>query len=196
MQTVGSLCVAFAPFLPFMSADLQKMIGLEQIKWDMLGKEDIVPAGSKVAEPHILFEKIGDEVVEAQMQKLLDAKKANEAAAWKPEPVKETVDFETFEKVDIRVGTVLECKKVAKADKLLEFLIDDGMQRRTIVSGIAKFYNPDDLVGKQVCFIANFAPRKLKGVVSEGMILSAAGSDGRLTVIGPQGEVAPGSSVG
>ncbi len=110
--------------------------------------------------------------------------------------MKETVDFPTYEKLDIRVGKVVECEKVPKADKLLRFLIDDGMDKRTIVSGIAKFYKPEELVGKEVCFIANFAPRKLKGVVSEGMILSAQDSDGRLVVIGPQGEVAPGSSVG
>ncbi len=134
--------------------------------------------------------------MEAQVQKLLDAKEKNRLAAWKPEPVKETVDFPTYEKLDIRVGKVVECEKVPKADKLLRFLIDDGMDKRTIVSGIAKFYKPEELVGKEVCFIANFAPRKLKGVVSEGMILSAQDSDGRLVVIGPQGEVAPGSSVG
>ena len=144
----------------------------------------------------LLFEKIEDSTVEAQVQKLLDAKEKNRLAAWKPEPVKETVDFPTYEKLDIRVGKVVECEKVLKADKLLRFLIDDGMDKRTIVSGIAKFYKPEELVGKEVCFIANFAPRKLKGVVSEGMILSAQDSDGRLVVIGPQGEVAPGSSVG
>ena len=115
---------------------------------------------------------------------------------WQPEPVKDVVDFPTWEKVDIRVGKVLECEKVPKADKLLKFRIDDGAEGRTIVSGIAKFYKPEDLVGKEVCYIANFEPRKLKGVVSEGMILSAVNADGSLVVIGPQGEVTPGSRVG
>ena len=134
--------------------------------------------------------------MEFQVNKLLEAKKQNQLAAWKPAPVKENVDFPTYEKLDIRVGRVLECEKVKKADKLLRFLIDDGMEKRTIVSGIAKHYAPEDLIGKEVCFIANFEPRKLKGIVSEGMILSAEDADGRLVVIGPQGEVAPGSTVG
>lgn len=196
IQTCANLAIAFEPFLPFMSAKLVKMLGGDKISWDMLGCFDLVPAGAGIGEPVLLFEKIEDSVVEAQVQKLLDARKANELAAWQPEPVKETVDFPTFEKMDIRVGKVLECTKVPKADKLLQLRIDDGMGGRTIVSGIAKYYDPADLVGKEVCFMANFAPRKLKGVESQGMILSAVDADGSLVVIGPQGEVKPGSKVG
>jgi methionyl-tRNA synthetase len=195
-QICANLEVAFAPFLPFMAEDLGKMLHFTGYRWDMLGSNDLIPAGTKVEEPHILFEKIEDSVVEQQVQKLLDTKKQNEFNAWKPVEVKETVDFPTFEKMDIRVGKVLECKKVPKADKLLQFLIEDGMGTRTIVSGIAKYYKPEDLVGKDICFIANFAPRKLKGVESQGMILSAVNPDGSLVVIGPQGNVVPGAQVG
>ena len=196
IQICANLAVIFEPFLPFMAGKLCRMLGIDRLDWGMAGRFDLIAAGTKLGEPELLFEKIEDSTVEAQVQKLLDAKEKNRLAAWKPEPVKETVDFPTYEKLDIRVGKVVECEKVPKADKLLRFLIDDGMDKRTIVSGIAKFYKPEELVGKEVCFIANFAPRKLKGVVSEGMILSAQDSDGRLVVIGPQGEVAPGSSVG
>ncbi len=196
LQICANLAVVFEPFLPFMSTKLCRMLGLEKITWSMAGRLDLIPAGSKLGEPELLFEKIEDSTVEFQINKLLEAKKMNMLAAWTPEPVKENVDFSTFEKLDIRVGKVLECEKVPKADKLLRFLIDDGMKKRTIVSGIAKHYAAEDLLGKEVCFIANFEPRKLKGVVSEGMILSAQNSDGRLVVIGPHGEVAPGSSVG
>ena len=140
---------------------------------------------------------IEDSVVEAQLKKLEDTKKANQLNAWKPAEVKQTVSFDDYMKVDVRVGTVLECCKVPKADKLLQFLIDDGMNKRTIVSGIAKYYpNPEELVGKQVCFVANFEPRKLKGVVSEGMILSAEDKDGRLVLLTPSQVVASGCSVG
>ena len=196
IQICANLAILFEPFLPFMSKKLCAMLGMDAINWQMLGNFDLIPAGRLLGKPELLFEKIEDAIVEAQIQKLNDAKKANQLAAWKPKEVKENVDFPTFEKLDIRVGKVLECEKVPKADKLLRFLIDDGMQRRTIVSGIAKHYAPEDLVGKEVCFIANFEPRKLRGIVSEGMILSAENSDGRLVVIGPQGEVAPGSTVG
>lgn len=143
----------------------------------------------------LLFEKIEDSVIEAQVQKLLDTKKANEEANYKAKPIRENIEFDDFMKLDIRVGTVLECTKVPKADKLLQFRIDDGLEKRTIVSGIAQHYKPEDLVGKQVCFIANLAPRKLKGIVSEGMILSAENFDGKLAVITPEKEVKPGSEV-
>ncbi len=195
LQICASISVAFEPFLPFMSKKLLKMLGGDKITWDMIGCNDLIPAGAKIGEPELLFEKIEDEVVEAQVKRLQDTKKANLEKNWEPAPQAENVDFDTFKKCDIRVGTVLECKKVPKADKLLQFLIDDGMKKRTIVSGIAKYYNPEDLVGKQVCFIANFEPRKLKGVLSEGMILSAENPDGSLVVIGPTGQVRPGAQV-
>lgn len=195
LQICANLAVVFEPFTPFMSAKLAAQLGLKDLKWDMAGRFDLVPDGVEIGRPELLFEKIDDSVVEAQIKKLQDAKEKNLLEQWTPDAVKETVDFPTFEKLDIRVGKVVECEKVPKADKLLRFRIDDGMGGRTIVSGIAKFYDPADLVGKEVCFIANFAPRKLKGVESQGMILSAQDADGRLVVIGPTGEVRPGSSV-
>ncbi|MDE6142974.1 MAG: methionine--tRNA ligase subunit beta [Muribaculaceae bacterium] len=196
IQICANLAVVFEPFTPFMSEKLAGQLRLPELKWEMAGKFDLVPDGVEIGQPELLFEKIDDSVVEAQVAKLQAAKEKNILDQWKPAEVKAEVDFPTFEKLDIRVGKVLECEKVPKADKLLKFKIDDGMGGRTIVSGIAKFYQPEDLVGKEVCFIANFAPRKLKGVLSEGMILSAEDADGRLVVIGPTGEVRPGSSLG
>ena len=199
LQLVANLAIAFEPFLPFSSEKLRGMIGLEGAQWDRLGAIDLLPAGHKLGKPELLFEKIEDEAIEAQIQKLLKRKEENEkaaAAAMPAKPVKENIQFPEFEKLDIRVGTVLECEKVPKADKLLRFLIDDGLERRTIVSGIAKYYAPEELVGKQVCFIANFPPRKLKGIESQGMILSAEDAGGRLVVIGPTGPVKPGCQVG
>ena len=195
MQITANLAIAFEPFLPFMSAKLRDMLGMEKCDWNRLGAVDIIPSGAVIKKPELLFEKIEDGVIEAQVKKLQDTKKANELKNFKPAPVAENVAFDDFLKMDIRVGTVLECTKVPKADKLLQFKIDDGMGGRTIVSGIAKHYNPEDLVGKQVCFIANFEPRKLKGIMSEGMILSAENPDGKLVVIGPTGPVVPGSQV-
>ena len=197
LQTCANLAIAFEPFLPFMAAKLLKMLGGDKISWDMLGCFDLVPAGAHIGQPELLFEKIEDSVVEAQVQKLKDAKEKNRLAAWKPAEVKPNVDFETFEKIDIRVGKILECSKVKKSKKLLKFLIDDGMEKRTILSGIAESYeDPSVLVGKEICFIANFEPRKMMGIESQGMILSAVNPDGKLTVISPSAEVVPGASVG
>lgn len=196
LQICANLAVVFEPFTPFMSAKLASQLRLSSLNWDMAGRFDLVSDGMEIGKPELLFEKVEDSVVEAQVRKLQEAKEKNLLDQWKPAEVKAEVDFLTFEKMDIRVGKVLECEKVPKADKLLKFKIDDGMGGRTIVSGIAKYYNPEDLVGKEVCFIANFAPRKLKGVVSQGMILSAENADGSLVVIGPTGEVRPGSCVG
>lgn len=195
LQICANLAVAFEPFLPFSSEKLCKMLNLSDRKWDMLGRDDLLPAGHKLGEPVLLFEKIEDDAIAAQLKRLDDIKKQNELSAWKPEPQQPDVPFDDFLKMDIRVGTVIECDRVPKADKLLRFLIDDGMEKRTIVSGIAKFYKPEDLVGKQVCFVANFAPRKLKGVESQGMILSAQNPDGSLVVISPSAPVTPGSQV-
>lgn len=195
LQICANLAVAFEPFLPFSSEKLCKMLNLSDLKWNMLGRDDLLPAGHKLSEPVLLFEKIEDDAIAAQLKRLDDIKKQNELSAWKPEPQQPDVPFDDFLKMDIRVGTVIECDRVPKADKLLRFLIDDGMEKRTIVSGIAKFYKPEDLVGKQVCFVANFAPRKLKGVESQGMILSAQNPDGSLVVISPSAPVTPGSQV-
>ena len=195
LQITANLAIAFEPFLPFAAAKMRKMLNLAEADWSKLGATDILSAGSKVEKPELLFEKVDDSVVEAQMQKLERIKQENIVKNFTTAPVQENVAFDDFLKLDIRVGKVLECKKVPKADKLLQFKIDDGMGGRTIVSGIAKYYAPEDLVGKEVCFIANFAARKLKGVESQGMILSAENADGSLVVIGPQGEVKPGCQV-
>jgi len=195
LQLSANLAIAFEPFLPFTSAKLRDMLNMSHCDWSRLGATDLLEAGHVLKTPELLFAKIEDEEIEAQVQKLLDTKKANEEANYKANPIRETVDFTDFEKLDIRVGTVLECQKVPKADKLLQFLIEDGLEKRTIVSGIAKYYAPEELVGKQVCFIANLAPRKLKGIVSEGMILSAEDKDGSLAVVSPLREVKPGSEV-
>ena len=197
MQICANIAIVFEPFTPFMSDDLRNMLGLGAIKWDMLGGIDLLPAGHEIAQPHLLFEKIEDAPIEAQVQKLLDTKKANEMNAWTPEPVKAECSFDDFEKIDIRVGKVLTCEKVKKSKKLLQFLIDDGMEKRTILSGIAQSYeDPSVLVGKEVCFVANFAPRKMMGIESQGMIMSAVNPDGTLTVVGPTGPVKPGCQVG
>ena len=195
LQLTANLAIAFEPFLPFSSEKLRKMLNMESFEWNRLGRTDLLQAGHRLAKPELLFEKIEDDVIEAQVQKLLDTKKANEEANYKAKPIRENIAFEDFQKLDIRVGTVLECTKVPKADKLLCFKIADGLENRTIVSGISKFYKPEELVGKQVCFIANLAPRKLKGIESQGMILSALNYDESLSVITVDREVKPGSEV-
>ena len=196
LQLVANLAIAFEPFLPFSSEKLRGMLHIEEAQWDRLGATDLLPAGHKLGEPALLFEKIEDSVVEAQVQKLLDTKKANEAANFKAAPVKENIPFEDFEKLDIRVGTVLSCEKVKKSKKLLKFEIADGAENRIIVSGIAHYYNPEELVGKQVCYVANLAPRTISGIESQGMILSAVNFDESLSVVTVDRKVVPGSQVG
>jgi methionyl-tRNA synthetase len=196
LQITANLAIAFEPFLPFSAQKLREMIGMSECNWAHLGHFNLLEEGHQLNEPTLLFEKIEDSMVEAQVQKLLDTKKANEAAAYKANPVKENVAFEDFMKMDIRVGTVLDCQKVPKADKLLQFRIADGLEERTILSGIAKYYpNPEELIGTQVCFIANFEPRKLRGIMSEGMILSAEDADGKLVLIQPRMKVTNGVEV-
>ena len=196
LQASANLAIAFEPFLPFMSARLIKMLGMGDIKWSMLGNFDLLQAGDNIGKAELLFEKVEDETVLFQQEKLRKTVEENKLAAWKPEAVKENVEYDDFAKLDIRVGKVLECINVPKSKKLLQFKIDDGMGGRTILSGIAAYYKPEDLIGKEVCFIANFPPRKMMGRESMGMILSAVNADGSLTVIGPQGEVCPGATVG
>ena len=196
LQLVANLAIAFEPFLPFSSEKLRSMINMSDLKWDNLGQTDLLAAGHELNKPELLFEKIEDEVVEAQIKKLEETKKANEAANYKAAPIRADVDIEEFSKMDLRVGTVLECEKVPKADKLLRFLIDDGLEKRQILSGIAKYYKPEELLGKQVVFIANLPARKLRGLDSQGMILSAVNNDGSLSVITVDRPVKPGSEVG
>jgi len=196
LQLTANLAIAFEPFLPFSSERLRTMLNLKDFSWEQLGSTEILPSGHQLSEPSLLFEKIEDDVIAHQLQKLEDTKKANAAAAYKAKEIKPTIDFSEFEKLDIRVGHILNCEKVKKANKLLKFTIDDGSgQPRTIVSGIAKFYQPEELIGKDVLFIANLAPRKLMGIESQGMILSAENFDGNLSVTTILKEVKPGSQV-
>jgi len=197
LQLTANLAIAFEPFLPFSSRKLREMLQLDHFDWEQLGSTDILEAGHQLAEPELLFEKIEDEVIAAQLKKLEDTKKANEASEYKAAPVKDTVSFEDFEKLDIRVGHIKDCQKVKKSKKLLQFTIDDGSGKdRTILSGIAAYYEPEQLIGKDVLFVANFAPRKMMGIESQGMILSAVNFDDTLHVTTVLDEVKPGSQVG
>ena len=196
LQLVANLAIAFEPFLPFSSKRLRDMLAVESFEWEQLGDTDILKPGHQLAEPALLFEKIEDDAIEAQMKKLEETKKANEESAYKAKDIKPVIDFSDFEKLDIRVGHVKHCEKVKKANKLLKFTLDDGSGvDRTIVSGIAKYYEPEELIGRDVLFIANLAPRKLMGIESQGMILSAENYDGNLSVTTLTREVKPGSQV-
>ena len=201
LQLVANLAIAFEPFLPFSSKDLREMIGLEDFDWAQLGRTDLLKPGHQLGEPHLLFEKIEDEAIQKQFDKLEATKvaneKAKEAAEYKAEPIKENIPFDEWEKLDIRVGHIKDCQKVKKSNKLLQFTLDDGSGTdRTILSGIAKFYKPEDLVGKDVLFIANLAPRKMMGIESQGMILSALNFDGSLALTTTFSKVMPGSQIG
>ena len=197
LQLVANLEIAFEPFLPFSSAKLREMLNIKETDWAQLGSTELLKPGHQLGTPALLFEKIEDDAINAQLQKLEDTKKANEAASYVAAPVKENVDFDTFEKLDIRVGHIKDCQKVKKSKKLLQFTIDDGSGTdRTILSGIAAYYEPEQLIGKDVLFVANFAPRKMMGIESQGMILSAVNFDGKLNVTSVLGDVKPGSQVG
>ena len=198
LQLTANLAIAFEPFLPFSSQRLRQMLNIESFEWEQLGSTDLLKAGHQLGEPSLLFEKIEDDVIQRQLDKLEATKKANEAANYQPEPVKDTVSCEDFEKLDIRVGLVKDCQKVKKSKKLLQFTIDDGTGTdRTICSGIAAFYeNPEELIGKRILFVANFAPRKMMGIESQGMILSAVDADESLSVVTTTKDVKPGCQVG
>ena len=197
LQLVANLAIAFEPFLPNSSAKLREMLANPELTWEQLGQTDLLAAGTVLPKPELLFEKIEDETIQAQLDKLAAIKKQNEQDNYRANDIKPTIAFEDFEKLDIRVGTVTSCERVPKMKKLLRFDIADGLENRVIVSGIAQHYEPEELVGKQVCFIANLAPRTFKnGLTSEGMILSALNADGTLAVICPEKNVLPGSEVG
>ena len=197
LQLVANLSIAFEPFLPFSSKKLRELINMTEYDWSELGSTNLLPAGKQLAEPELLFEKIEDDAIEAQLRKLEETKKANEEAAYKAEPIKKEIPFDDFEKLDIRVGHIIKCEKVKKSKKLLQFTIDDGSGvERTILSGIAAYYEPEQLTGKDVLFVANFAPRKMMGIESQGMILSAVNFDGSLAVTTTLDKVKPGSQVG
>ena len=195
LQLAANLAIAFEPFLPFSSRKLRDMLGMESFRWDDLGSTTLLPEGHQLGKAELLFEKIDDAAIEAQVQKLLDTKRANKEQTYRANPVKDTVSIDDFAKMDIRVGTVLDCQRVPKADKLLQFAIADGLDNRTILSGIAQYYKPEELVGKQVLFIANLAPRKIRGIESQGMLLSAVDVDGNLSLTTLEHELKPGSEV-
>ncbi|HUI32945.1 MAG: methionine--tRNA ligase [Dysgonamonadaceae bacterium] len=196
LQITGNLAIVFEPFLPFSVKKIKQFLNIDELSWDQLGSMDLLSVGHELGKSELLFEKIEDEAIELQVQKLLDIKKANKEKEYKAQPIKEEIAFDDFTKLDLRVATVLECERVPKTDKLLRFLLDDGIGKRTILSGIAAYYpEPEKLVGKQVCFIANLAARKMRGILSEGMILSAENADGTLTLIEPSDKVLPGSKI-
>lgn len=195
LQLVANLSIAFEPFLPFSSRKLREMLNYEEFKWENLGRTDLLACGHELGEVSLLFDKIEDDAIQAQLDRLARIKKENEEANYKANPVRPDCTFDDFLKLDMRVGTVLECYKVPKADKLLQFKIDDGLETRTILSGIAKHFKPEELVGKQVCFIANLPPRTMRGIVSEGMILSAEDNEGKLSLLTVEPKAKPGSEI-
>ena len=195
LQLVANLSIVFEPFLPFSSKKLREMLNLTSFEWTSLGSTSLLAEGHELGEVDLLFEKIEDDAIQAQLDRLERIKKENEAANYKANPIRPECSFDDFMKLDLRVGTVLECAKVPKADKLLQFKIDDGLETRTILSGIAKHFNPEELIGKQVCFIANLPPRTLRGIVSEGMILSAEDNEGKLSLLTVTPQAKPGSEI-
>lgn len=185
IQLVANLSIILEPFMPFTAERLRTFLNCEKMAWDSAGSADLIAPGHAINKPSLLFEKIEDKVIEEQVQKLHDAKKANELANASAEPQKEEVTFDDFTKMDIRVGTILEAEKVAKTKKLLKMTIDTGIDKRTVVSGIAEYYQPEDVVGKQVSILVNLAPRKIRGIESQGMILMAENPDGKLSFVSP-----------
>lgn len=195
LQITANLTICLEPFLPFSMEKLRGFLNFGRQDWSQFGNTDLLTTGHQVNTPELLFEKIEDSVVEAQLQKLLDTKKANELAEAKAKPAKKSIEFDDFGKMDIRVGTVIEAEKVAKTKKLLKLKIDTGFDKRTVVSGIAEYYEPEDLIGKQVSILVNLEPKKLRGIESQGMILCAENADGTLSIVSPDQQVKNGSEV-
>jgi len=195
LQLCARLAVLMEPFLPFSAQKLKDMLCLPQLSWDDCKKFDLLPAGHTLGEPGLLFAKIEDAAIESQINKLMQTKAANEAAALKPAPAKESIEYDDFTKLDIRIATIKEAEKVPKADKLLKIVLETGLDTRVVVSGIAQYYKPEDIIGRQVCLLANLAPRKLRGIESQGMILMASEPDGTLKFVSPESIMVNGSSV-
>ena len=195
LQIAANLAIAFEPFLPFSSEKLRNMLGMCDFKWENLGRIDLLPEGQQTLPPELLFEKIEDTTIEAQVQKLEDTKKANEASAWTPEPAKANINYEQFAAMDIRVGTILEAELVPKTSKLMKLRIDTGLDKRTVVSGIAEYFKPEEVLGKQVCILVNLEPRMLRGIESQGMILMAENADGKLDFVNPTNTLVNGAQV-
>ena len=198
LQITASIAIAIEPFMPFTAAKILGLLQIGKLGWEQLGDTSLLEAGHRIGEPVLLFEKIDDSVIEAQLRKLADTKKANMAreAGGRTEPQKESISFDDFEKMDIRAATILEAEKIAKTKKLLKLVIDTGIDRRTIVSGIAEHYTPEELVGRQVLVLVNLEPRELRGVLSQGMILMAQDSSGKLVLLSPADRVDNGATIG
>ena len=198
LQITASIAIAVEPFMPFTAEKILGLLQIGKLGWEQLGDTSLLEAGHRIGEPVLLFEKIDDSVIEAQLQKLADTKKANMAreAGGRTEPQKESISFDDFEKMDIRAATILEAEKIAKTKKLLKLVIDTGIARRTIVSGIAEHYTPEELVGRQVLVLVNLEPRELRGVLSQGMILMAQDSSGKLVLLSPADRVDNGATIG
>ena len=198
LQITANTAVAIEPFMPFSARKILAMLAVDKFDWERLGATDLIPAGHRIGEPALLFEKIEDDVIQRQLDKLEATKAANRAAesVQQAEPQKDAVSFDDFQKMDIRVSTVLAAEKVAKTKKLLKLTVDTGIDRREIVSGIAEYFSPEQLVGRQVLVLVNLEPRELKGILSRGMILMAEDADGRLRLLGPGEKTAAGAIVG
>ena len=195
LQITANLTIIFAPFLPFSMDKLRGFLNMNELNWSNLGRTDLLPGGHQVNTPELLFEKIEDEVIEKQVNKLLATKKANEVANAQVAPAKENCTFDDFNKMDIRTGTILEAERVPKTKKLLKLTIDTGIDKRTVVSGIAEYYNPEEIIGQQVSILVNLEPKELKGIQSQGMILMAQDADGSLKFVTPTTPVKNGSEI-
>ena len=195
LQIAANLAILSEPFLPFTAEKLRNQLGLNETTWAETGGADLLPIGTLIGESSLLFEKIEDDTIEKQVKKLQDSKRMNELENTKVPALKETIQYDDFAKMDIRIGTILEAEKLPKSDKLLKFLVDDGFEKRTILSGIAKHFSPEEMIGKQVTFLANLAPRKMMGIESNGMILMAENRDGSLALLQPHKEVWNGGPV-
>lgn len=193
LQIAANLAIAFDPFLPFSAAKLRKMLNIDSFTWESLGSTDLLAEGHALQPAELLFEKIEDAAIDAQIQRLLDTKKANEQAAWQPQAAKEDIQFDDFTKLDIRIGTILEAKPVPKTSKLMQLLVDTGLDKRTIVSGVSESFKPEDMIGKQVPVLINLKPRSFRGIESHGMILYPSDSEGKYLLMSPEREVRPGT---
>lgn len=195
LQITANLTIAIGPFMPFTAEKLLKMLNCDKYNWEKLGSSDLIAEGHVIGTPELLFEKIEDSVIEAQLKKLEDTKLSNLSRDYKPEPQKAEISYDDFAKMDIRVSKVVAAEKVAKTKKLLKLTVDTGIDTRTIVSGIAEHFSPEEMVGRTVIVLVNLAPRELKGITSQGMILMAEDASGKLIVVAPEDEIKPGSSI-
>lgn len=195
LQIAGSLAIVGEAFLPFSAEKIYKMLNLQRVGWAQAGSDQLLPAGHQLGAAQLLFEKIEDDVIERQLKKLHDKKNQMSAGSQSVEPIKPEITFDDFSKLDIRIGTVIAAEKMEKSNKLLKLTIDIGIEKRTILSGIAQHFSPEEMVGKQVTVLANLAPRKMMGIQSQGMVLMAEDAGGKLHLLQTPVTIEPGSSV-